>query len=332
MRRIRVIVPLLLFFTCSSESRVLETIDAIVNNEVILSGEVNKTLMMYIRNNNLNLTRAQIDGLRQNILNSLIDHALISQEVQSRLDKEEQDRLRRQIELMTNYQMDQLRNQFQDARELQTYLDARQSSWEEIRQYYYKQNYKTYIRDSIALQVTRRKVPEPTPEEIERFKKANPNFQPSEKLEVAHIQLNVPPDASSEQEMAVRQRAQELALRARAGENFDMLVQQFSENRTTKLNGGKLEPFNKGQLEEAFDQLFDLNRGEISDPIRTRVGYHVVRVLAKNTLEEYVWELKKREALQEWIQELRAKANIQIQSKNEVVADPNVVIPVIPNF
>ncbi|MFW5852520.1 MAG: peptidylprolyl isomerase, partial [Nanoarchaeota archaeon] len=73
--------------------------------------------------------------------------------------------------------------------------------------------------------------------------------------------------------------AEMVSSRARTGENFTFLVERFSEDPTASLNDGNLGYFSKGEMVPQFEQaVFELEVGEISDPITTEFGYHVVRI------------------------------------------------------
>jgi len=60
------------------------------------------------------------------------------------------------------------------------------------------------------------------------------------------------------------------------GVSFEHLAEKFSKCPSGK-NGGDLGEFGKGRMVEAFDAaVFDLKVGEISRPVRTRFGYHLI--------------------------------------------------------
>lgn len=76
---------------------------------------------------------------------------------------------------------------------------------------------------------------------------------------------------------AARSRAATIAKRARkAGADFGALAKEFSEDGTG-ASGGVLRPFGYGELDRAFEETaFGLQVGEISEPVETRHGFHVL--------------------------------------------------------
>lgn len=104
-------------------------------------------------------------------------------------------------------------------------------------------------------------------------------------LHPAHVFIGVPPDASSEQLVTLRQRAEDVARRARAGEDFGQLVQAYSDDEGTRATAGDLGDVNPGTLPEAIErQLNALADGEVADPIQGPNGFHVFRMISRRPI------------------------------------------------
>jgi parvulin-like peptidyl-prolyl isomerase len=79
-------------------------------------------------------------------------------------------------------------------------------------------------------------------EEVQTFFANHPRaVDPGEKLKIRHILVRVPPDASERAREALRVKAGIVANRARAGDDFEALVREFSYDTETKGRGGRLE-------------------------------------------------------------------------------------------
>ena len=73
--------------------------------------------------------------------------------------------------------------------------------------------------------------------------------------------------------------AQDILRKIKEGEDFGELAQKFS-SCPSKARGGDLGTFGRGRMVEAFEEAaFDLEVGEVSDPVRTRFGYHLIQRL-----------------------------------------------------
>ncbi len=101
-----------------------------------------------------------------------------------------------------------------------------------------------------------------------------------EEIKAAHILVNVPPSAEPKDTLAAWQKIMSLRERASHGEDFSELAKQFSEDPTAKENGGMLGYFTAMKMVYQFEDLaYKTKVGEISQPTRTRFGYHIIKVL-----------------------------------------------------
>jgi parvulin-like peptidyl-prolyl isomerase len=113
-----------------------------------------------------------------------------------------------------------------------------------------------------------------TEEELQSlWERAGPEGQ----VRARHILLGVPSGASEVQRDSVRALAAQLAERARDGEDFSALAQEFSQDRGSAALGGDLGTFGRGDMVGPFEEAaFGLEPGEVSDPVETIYGFHVI--------------------------------------------------------
>jgi parvulin-like peptidyl-prolyl isomerase len=100
-----------------------------------------------------------------------------------------------------------------------------------------------------------------------------------------------------------------------AGADFATLAKQYSEDTGTKDQGGELGWFGRGQMVKEFeDAAFALQPGQVSDPVKTQFGYHLIKVEERDPahpIDAYTLDQKKYEAFQQWLTNVRTAANIQ---------------------
>jgi len=124
--------------------------------------------------------------------------------------------------------------------------------------------------------------------------------------------------------VATEELANEVKTKIAAGEDFADLAKQYSTDESTKELGGNLDFFAKGDMVQEFEDVaFTLKVGQVSDPVKTDYGYHIIKIEDKTeakvaTLEESTAKIK--EALLEqkletefdpWLQERLAEYTIE---------------------
>jgi parvulin-like peptidyl-prolyl isomerase len=101
-----------------------------------------------------------------------------------------------------------------------------------------------------------------------------------ELVQARHILVRLQPTATQAEQDAALKKAQAIYSRVTAaGADFTKIAQETSEDETTKTKGGDLGRFQKGMMVPEFEQAsFSLKKGEISKPIKTAFGYHIIKV------------------------------------------------------
>jgi peptidyl-prolyl cis-trans isomerase D len=103
---------------------------------------------------------------------------------------------------------------------------------------------------------------------------AGDRFVSTERRQARHILVEAGSD-----DAAARARAEDLARRARAGEDFAALAAQYSDDPGSKGQGGDLGWATRDTFVPAFaDALFGMQPGAIEGPVKTQFGYHVIRL------------------------------------------------------
>lgn len=104
-------------------------------------------------------------------------------------------------------------------------------------------------------------------------------FEIPKTVEASHILIRLPADADPAAVQAAEARIQEVLKLAREGKDFAQLARTHSEDEGTRAQGGSLGTFPREAMIQPFaDVAFGLSPGQISDPVRTRFGLHLIRV------------------------------------------------------
>ena len=119
-----------------------------------------------------------------------------------------------------------------------------------------------------------------TDKELEDYYNSNraTKFTTPKQAKVRYVMVRLDAGADAKQKEAAQVRANRIVAEARGGKSFAELAKKESQDPSAE-KGGEIGWLNQGQLPEALDkQIFALAKGEISEPIETPVGFHIVKV------------------------------------------------------
>lgn len=103
-----------------------------------------------------------------------------------------------------------------------------------------------------------------------------------EEVRAAHILITVKPDALPADTVLAYQKIEHIKARIIAGENFEKLARELSEDPSAKVNGGDLGYFTALQMVYPFeDAAYKTSVGSLSSLVRTQFGYHLLLVKDK---------------------------------------------------
>jgi len=117
-----------------------------------------------------------------------------------------------------------------------------------------------------------------TPRELEQFLARQDSAAANDQFNVSHILLSLPAAATPEQIAEITKKANDIAERAAKGEDFGQLAIANS-NSQTALDGGSLGWRKGSQLPQfILDEVTKMKPGEVSAPLRTPSGFHIVKL------------------------------------------------------
>lgn len=154
--------------------------------------------------------------------------------------------------------------------------------------------------------------PEPEPTPAADGATPEPTQTPTPLSEGASTPTPTPGPRDDAETLAL---ANELRQRLVDGEDFATLAAEYSDDPGSASNGGDLGWFGKGQMVAPFEEAaFTLAVDEISQPIKSDFGYHIIQVLERDAArpkDEPTIEQERAQAFQTWLQEQLASESIQ---------------------
>jgi peptidyl-prolyl cis-trans isomerase SurA len=298
-------------------AQLLDGIAAVVNNDIVTVSEVQEAMALDVEQLRQQHTGRALQEQMRAVYRTTLTHL-----INLRLQLERARKLNLQVsDEDVNYHIETLKKQNQVSDEqLGQMLQSRGLTLE---------TYREQVREGLlAAKVTnvevRSRLVVLDAELQEAYQRKQERYRVPGELTVSHILFLIPPGASAPEEERVRQKAVSVLQQLRNGGDFAALARQYSEGPSA-AQGGLLGTFRAGELLPGFEEAAAaLQPGEISDVIRTRTGFHIIRVEAKKAGAykpfEAVREELKAEILQgkteqkylEWLEVLRQGAYIKI--------------------
>ncbi len=162
------------------------------------------------------------------------------------------------------------------------------------------------------------------------YDEAVKQMKPEEEVHARHILIRVAAGDEKASKQA-EDKIKAIIARLKKGEDFAKVASETTEDPSGKANGGDLGYFTKEQMVPEFAEVaFKLDKGQISDPVKTQFGWHVIKVEDKRTkptptfdevkpqIENYVT----RKAQADLVTKLRAEGKVERLDKPADAAKP----------
>jgi peptidyl-prolyl cis-trans isomerase C len=214
-----------------------------------------------------------------------------------------------------------LSGRYEEPEEFQAEMETRGFTEASLRANISKQMYiQKYIEKSIVTQAV---VPEETVREA--YNQNPQKFNGEVEVKASHILINSAESEPQEKKDEALRKALEIAARAKAdGADFAELARTNSEGPSAR-SGGDLGFFTRGRMVKPFEEAaFSMKINEVSDPILTQFGYHIIKVTDRKegstvsfeeVKDQLVQDLKNRminELIERDLSQLREQSNIKV--------------------
>ena len=327
-----ILVPVVL-----SADTVVEEIIARVNNQIITKSDYERE-QQTLREEAQQQDPARADQLvgdqTKDVLRGLIDRELLLEKGKDLDITAETDLIKRLDEMRKQMKLDSMED-------LEKAAQAQGVSFED-----FKQNMRTEI---ITQQVIQREVGSRvnvSKEEQQKFYDDHKaELSRPEQVRLSEILISTEAAGEDQQKLdAARAKAEDLLKQLHAGANFDETAKKYSEGPSA-AQGGDLGFFERGKLAKQLEDLtFNMKKGDVSDVIRTKQGFVVLKVTEHQTagippfseiadkIQEQIYMQKLQPALREYLKKLREDAYIDIKPGYvDTGASPNETKPVMTN-
>jgi peptidyl-prolyl cis-trans isomerase C len=148
------------------------------------------------------------------------------------------------------------------------------------------------------------------------YEKNKEKFAPVAQIRASHILVKT------------EEEAKKILERLKKGEDFTQLAKKYSIDTVSAKNGGDLGFFSRGQMAPEFEAAASkLKPGEISDPIKTQFGYHIIKVTdkkmgqvvefekVKNLISQNLVAEKQKEAFDSYVEGLKKSYKVEINKE-----------------
>ncbi len=222
----------------------------------------------------------QINAMRREMLDRLIeDELLVQQALRDTLVAVTSQQVQTAAETAVRQTRSQFASELEYRRQLQR---AGLGTPDEYRRYITDQTRRELLKQNLIESLRQRgelrQIP-PNEEELRAYFEQTRAQQPRRPATVTFRQIVIRPAPTRVADSVSRARADSVARALRNGADFATAARRFSDDVATREQGGELGWFRRGQMVREFDAIaFRLRPGQISNPVRSPFGYHVIEV------------------------------------------------------
>lgn len=264
------VLALLCGFAAVVSAQPIDRIVAVVDREIVLESELNAQVQFYVLNNRVD---PATQGLREQVLDVMINEKLLvakaiedsvtvsDDEVQERLDALIQQRVQqvgseKRLEELYGMPISRIKREFRDQMRKNLLSERLQQQ-----------------RFAVT-RIARREV-----EEFFSLYKDSLGLVP-EQVDLAHIAIKL--KSGSEAGVRAKENARLILDSLRAGSDFAAMARRHSEDPGSAPQGGDLGFVRRGQFVKEFESaVFSLAPGEISEPVETEFGLHIIELIER---------------------------------------------------
>jgi peptidyl-prolyl cis-trans isomerase SurA len=259
----------------------VDKVVAVVGNRPVLASQVDEELFSrQSQGAKLPETQEGINGVRRQIVSSIIDEELLVQQAQRDTSIKVTDE---EIASGVEEQVRKVRSNFTSEVEYTAELKkAGFQTPEEYRRWLTDQQRRAAFQNRLIEKLRadgKLKAISPTDKEMRVFFDEQKSTLGTRPATVSFRQIVVSPTPSDAAKLKARAQADSIVLELRRGADFATAARRFSQDPGSKEQGGSLNWFRRGVMVPEFERVaFAMKPGVVSDPVESPFGYHIIQV------------------------------------------------------
>jgi len=273
---------------------------AIVNGAVITQNALDRDLLVIRKRftrSGKELKESQLPAIKKEVLENLVNRTLLYQESVKQGIKIDDSKVLEQLSDM--------KKRYDNPKDFEKNLEEANLTETDL---------KEQIKLGLAIQqlidqqlVQKITITEP---EAKTYYDANlQRFSQPEQVKASHILIKAEPDAGEATTGEAKKKIEMIQKRVKDGEDFAALAKEFSEGPSAS-KGGDLGYFGPGRMVKPFETAaFNLKPGEVTDIVKTRFGYHLIKVTDKKPAKQITFE-EVQEKLKQFLKQQKVQKEV----------------------
>jgi len=301
-----------------SSGKVVNTIAAVVNDEIVTLYEVDRESQPLIREAE---KKSSVDAsvrtqIRRAALEHLIEKRLLAQKIKELNIKVSDEEIKQAIDDVKK------QNNMASQEVLVSALASQGLTFEQYRSQLQEQIEKLKL---VSMEV-RAKIQVGETEMREYYESNRAKYTEEETFRARHIFFRTNEKAPADEIKKTMTTALMVLAEAKSGKDFAELAKSYSEDPAARKDGGDLGSFKKGDMMPELEaSILGMKTGEVSELVYTPSGFHIIKLEERSSgkvksfesvkaeIEDALYRKKSEERFNQWAKELRSKASIEVK-------------------
>jgi len=278
---------------------------AVVNGTVLTRNALDRDLLVIRKRftrSGKELKESQLPAIKKEVLENLINRTLLSQESVKQGIKIDDSLIKKQLADM--------KKRYDNPADFEKNLKEANLTEKDL---------KEQIRLGLAIQqlIEQKFVQKMTitDQEAKTYYDANlQRFSQPEQVKASHILIKAEQDADEAKTLEAKEKLEMIQKRVKKGEDFAALAKEFSEGPSAP-KGGDLGYFGPGRMVKPFETVaFKMEPDEVSDIVKTRFGYHLIKVMDKKPAKQVTFE-EVQDKLKQFLKQQKVQKEVEVYIK-----------------